>query len=864
MPAYEIHTSQFGLIDHNRQAFSDLVTLVEPKTPFAQEARKGNLYILVEDEHGLNRGQDVCTMVTRILRKAFYNDESLSVTSSLRAAIRAANKAVYQHNLNAVVDRRAYIGMTCAVVKGHDLFLAQVAPAQAYVLTEGKLRAMPIHPSWNPGHTSPTHFLKSGVALGSSLFVEPELYRCLLRSHDTFLLCSSNMSRVLEKSRVENILQEHDQQQALDTLHRVCYEQQLSEAHALLVQFAPATGDKSVLTRKMIDIKDFLPLRSLGAWLNSVTGKSSRQEGTSHALSHISNGSSQSQQAYEEASGDDALHTAADTPDLPANPLPKPRDIDMGVGLRQQYEQQRSKAEAATTEYPGSSAEMGERDDEPLRFNQSVLDVNRLPPSPPEKNPYRPKREKRPWVDMKWWERILYPFHMLGMFLLDFLKNPRAFLGELSGPTETSRHASEEAEKPGFPWLQLISLILFIALLVLYGMNLSRQSAEQKNLEYIEQARQYLVEMDRAESHEVAAQQLENARQALEPVRSSPLVTNTNPVLWLPFQEVSNEYERGLATVQRLTFFDRPTLISEHLMPNGRFASLVVPPPTSNITDTFARQAVNYIYALDGDKNNARLYRIPRDGGLPEPFLSPEDLIQNALVGSIQAQAWRIDNIVAIDQTATNFGYYFRSEGIWNYMRLGGSEIWAPQGRIDLETYEGNLYLWGAEPLEIIKFTSGRYADIPELWLDATSVENIDLSTVVDMEIDGKIYLLTSGGKVMVFSLGKFERNIIPGDIAPPITAVTRMFVTGGPDAGWIFLLDTLNERVLQIDKTTGNVIQQMKVRSDSDLRLNQLTDIYVDDSSGRPILYLVNGGQIIRTGMPAPPRPVDEAQEGP
>lgn len=270
---------------------------------------------------------------------------------------------------------------------------------------------------------------------------------------------------------------------------------------------------------------------------------------------------------------------------------------------------------------------------------------------------------------------------------------------------------------------------------------------------------------------------------------------------------------------------------------------------------------MKYIYALDGDRNNAQLYRIPRDGGTPEVYLRPDDVVQNTLVGSLQAIAWRIDTIVAVDQSANtnNFGYYFRSGGNWNYIRLGGSEIWVPRSRIVLETYEGNLYFWGAEPDEIIKYTSGRYGDLPQLWLDTRTMENVDLSTAIDLAVDGNIYLLQPGGNILIFSVGGFEREIVPEEIIPPITTVTRFFVTGTPESGWIFLLDTLNERVIQIEKMTGKVTQQMGVRADSSVRLNQLTDLYVDDSGGRPMLYLVNGGQIVRADLPAPPASFEE-----
>jgi hypothetical protein len=289
---------------------------------------------------------------------------------------------------------------------------------------------------------------------------------------------------------------------------------------------------------------------------------------------------------------------------------------------------------------------------------------------------------------------------------------------------------------------------------------------------------------------------------------------------------------------------------------------VVVPAASASITDTFALEALNYIYALDGNSEFARLYRIPRDGGMPETFLSPNDQVRDTEVGPLRGIAWRYDNIVAIDQGNNGFGYYLRDAGAWNYIRLGGSEIWTPRGRIDLEAYLGNLYVWGAEPNEILRYSSGRYGDIPTLWLDPDQLAGRDVGSSIDMAVDGNIYLLQPDGSVLVLAGGGVTGEIVPETIHPPLTSVTRFFVTGTMQDGWIFLLDTLNERVIQMDKASGRVVQQIRLHPDSSQRLNQLTDLYIDTGPNRSMLYLVNGGEIVRTTLPSPPAPFTPADD--
>jgi len=196
MPAFETRSSQFGLVSGIRQTSSDMVLVAEPAGLFAPEARKGQLYIVAEADQDVARGRDACQLAGRTIRKLFYGDSSYSVTSALRKAISAANKALYEHNFSVSPAKRAVVGVTCAVIKGNDLYIAQILPAQAYVLSDGKLRAIPTVPAWSQPETGLSTFIKPG-ALGASLSVEPEFYRALLRPGDALLLCSSNLARLL-------------------------------------------------------------------------------------------------------------------------------------------------------------------------------------------------------------------------------------------------------------------------------------------------------------------------------------------------------------------------------------------------------------------------------------------------------------------------------------------------------------------------------------------------------------------------------------------------------------------------------------------------------------------------------------------
>src|SRR3954454_13015169 len=155
-----------------------------------------------------------------------------------------------------------------------------------------------------------------------------------------------------------------------------------------------------------------------------------------------------------------------------------------------------------------------------------------------------------------------------------------------------------------------------------------------------------------------------------------------------------------------------------------------------------------------------------------------------------------------------------------------------------------------------MKYTSGQYGDLPTEWISDRGAANLD--QVIDIQIDGNIYLLRSDGSIVVFTGGVYQRTLPVPALALPVQTITRFYVT--PDivdeatgnvikAGTIFLLDTLNERVIQIAKSDGAVIQQIVAREPG--RLNRLMDLQVD--AARNQIFLANGNEILRAQLPTP-----------
>src|SRR5689334_17109790 len=385
MPPFETRSSQFGLVSGIRQPRSDMVLVAEPAGLFAPEARKGQLYIVAEADQDVARGRDACQLVSRTIRKQFYGDSSYSVTSALRKAISAANKALYEHNFSVSAAKRAVVGVTCAVVKGSDLYIAQILPAQSYVLSDGKLRAIPTVAAWSQADPGTLSFAKPG-ALGGSLSVEPEFYRAVLRPGDALLLCSSNLARLLGQDDVLRLLRAGDAALMSDRLAEFCRNQGLTEAHgiaaAVLPPLSPA-AQAAPLSRTGISERGMVALRGVGAWATRVTGD---------AALMLRGPAARTQKRKTEQRIQQARREEASLSELPEEPPHRPEPIvlpplELGEPLEQRLARERQErrsrlgAPAARPAEQGAPPSMflGEGDYPPAPARERRIDLSDTP-----------------------------------------------------------------------------------------------------------------------------------------------------------------------------------------------------------------------------------------------------------------------------------------------------------------------------------------------------------------------------------------------------------------------------------------------------------------------------------------------------
>src|SRR5260221_2349787 len=130
----------------------DQTVVVEPEVG-AVARTKGSLYLLVTARGGGSRITDATQAVADTIRTEYYYDESAGIRVCIRKAIQIANKKIAHQrdrlSMNAR-DTDGPIGVGVAVVRGNELYVATVGPAEAYLIRQARLTTLPDphrHPS---------------------------------------------------------------------------------------------------------------------------------------------------------------------------------------------------------------------------------------------------------------------------------------------------------------------------------------------------------------------------------------------------------------------------------------------------------------------------------------------------------------------------------------------------------------------------------------------------------------------------------------------------------------------------------------------------------------------------------------------
>ncbi|HEU0244276.1 MAG TPA: hypothetical protein VFQ75_10250 [Candidatus Limnocylindrales bacterium] len=185
----------------------DTVVVVEPAVGSVGRT-KGNLYLLVTSRVAGAKAHEATRMVADTIRNEYYYDESAGIRQCLVKVMTVANKRLGhqrdRYGFGHQADGAGPIGVAVAVVRGRELYVATMGPAEAYLIRQARLSTLP-----DPNR-------ERGLPAES---LEPEVWRGELNVGDSLCLVSANVVSRVGTDALKDALVTLHPQSAIEHLH---------------------------------------------------------------------------------------------------------------------------------------------------------------------------------------------------------------------------------------------------------------------------------------------------------------------------------------------------------------------------------------------------------------------------------------------------------------------------------------------------------------------------------------------------------------------------------------------------------------------------------------------------------------------
>jgi hypothetical protein len=751
------------------------------------------LAVIVEPLHEEPATAEIAQRVLALLQHAAWQITGQATLDHLGQvltdAFEAANRWLL--SLNAGRERGAWhrFGAACALFRGHDLLIAQVLPSQVLVGQEQELYAF-------PGGDAPPG--DERAPLGQYRSVQPSLYYTRLAPGDTVVLGHQELCAVLAEHWPEVVLVP-EPERIVRLLEELAWERGATRAQAIAIAVGSERQPSARPLRRLADVLvHLLPeemARRLDAkartkWLGRAVDPADETGQTSQGV----NGGVETQP---EAQGDWEPHARPHRFDDDSPPPDEPwADEATPAGARWDP--------SASPDGDAAEGDVG----------------------------YRAGR-RRTLVDLLAGLAIAFVAAVLGFWQLAARRRRR-----LAPPPDDGTFGLPRLQRfddtiqfpdlgpvrrqlPRLPVSRLtglvaVSLIGVLTSALALSIHSDRERARQERFEVLVQgAVQERTLAERSSDPVIARAYLSTADARLDAAAA----------LGLDPERVDEE--RAAVRMAR----DR--LLKIHRLESVQVLGGVPPAPEGVTPRLFFGNGQLYLLT-------DALYRLDSGGTKLIKLLEPGAVVGGAPVGMLLGAAWGEGAPVAFDGTSA---YRFDpATAQWSRVPVG--TFGAPYtGVAAIGTFDGNLYLLLPEPGQILKFLAGAYESQPQDWTGGQFLEY--LSGAVDMEIDGRIYVLEPDGTVATFFRGALEGEATP-QVDPPVVHAVALSMQ--PDRPYRYVADR-EGRILRL-APDGTLVQQFLAADDAP-PLGPIRDLVVDDVLG--IAYVLTDQALLAVRLPAP-----------
>ena len=205
--AVRLHMKLGVVAEHDRLPDSpDTVVVVEPSVGSVARS-KGHLYLLVTAQVSSRHALEATRLTAETIRNEYYYDESAGIRVCIQKAIATANKRlVHQADRLGLRSQggNGPIGVGVAVVRGNEMYVATVGPAEAYLIRQARLSTLP-----DPHR-------ERGLPSGE---IEPDVWRGEISFGDSLVLVSPNVVAKLGPEELKDAMLTLHPQSAMEHLH---------------------------------------------------------------------------------------------------------------------------------------------------------------------------------------------------------------------------------------------------------------------------------------------------------------------------------------------------------------------------------------------------------------------------------------------------------------------------------------------------------------------------------------------------------------------------------------------------------------------------------------------------------------------
>ncbi len=266
--------------DHNE----DFLDAFSPPDP-VQRHQKGVLFVVADGMGGHQAGDVASQSAVEMISQQYYADPDVDVRRSLTLAIKRANEYIYQEAQRMAT--RAGMGTTvvAAVVRGRELYLANVGDSRAYMMRQGKVTqatrdhsfvAEQVRAGLLTAEEARAHPQRNVItrALGSRPDVKVDTYSGELLPGDALLLCTDGLSEYVREEDMLAAMSQYPPSEAVPRLIAMASDRGGSDnISALVVQAALPGGEASTMPlMPAAKVTPATPRRRLLPWMIAGLG----------------------------------------------------------------------------------------------------------------------------------------------------------------------------------------------------------------------------------------------------------------------------------------------------------------------------------------------------------------------------------------------------------------------------------------------------------------------------------------------------------------------------------------------------------------------------------------------------------------